>query len=123
MDHEIPNRLLSLDMTSYYDYTFSRRQPISLDYNWRLRVAKFSTSKTLNTVFGRLSHTIPSRRYPVPGHEVLRKDLASLESCGSSIRSNYRQSSFSKQIHNPIGERCFGAYKRKVDHVCFGKRR
>src|SRR5215216_8129005 len=122
MDHKIPNRLLSLRMASCYDHAFSRRQPISLDYNWRLRVAEFSTSKTLDCVFGRLSHTIRRRRYPVPGHEVLRKDLASLESCGSSIRSNYRQSSFSKQIHNPIGERRFRAYKREVDLVYFSKR-
>src|ERR1051325_9551057 len=123
MDHEILNRLLSLSVASCYNHTFTCRQSISLDYNRRLRVAEFSTSKTLDCVFGRLSYTKRSRRYPVPRHEVLRKDLASLKSCGSSSGSNDRQPLFNEQVHNSIGEPRFGAHKCKVNLICFNKRR
>src|SRR5215216_2691309 len=104
-------------MVSCYDNTFPRRQPICLDHNRGLRAAEFSSSKTLDRIFGRLSHTIPGRRYPVPGHEVFRKNLASLESCRSSIGSDNAQSSFNKQIYDPGSERRFWTNKREVNAV------
>src|SRR6185369_17421200 len=115
MDHQVSNRLFCFNMISSHDDAFPSRQSIRLDHYWRFRRTKLPASQMFNCLRRRFSHAIRSSRYLMSRHEILGEDLASLESRGSSSRTNNTQASFVKKINDPVSEQCFGSDKSQIN--------
>jgi hypothetical protein len=116
MDHQILDAFSASASIRGYNNTFARRQPVSLDNHWRVSRTKRSPLLRHSIASsGELQRPDMPQSVSVPRHEVLCKDLASLESCRRAVGPTIRSPRRVKQVHDACCERRFRTHKSEIN--------